>query len=117
MIDLAGLDQIIEIDDVSMTVTAQAGVNGRRLEAELNARGLMLPHYPASVEWATVGGYIAARGSGVLSTRYGKIEDLLLSLRVVDARRRPDGDRRRAAPRGRARARRSCSSAARARSA
>ena len=66
-----------------MTVTVQAGKNGRELEAELNARGLMLPHYPASVEWATVGGYIAARGSGVLSTRYGKIEDLVLSLRVA----------------------------------
>ena len=43
----------------------------------------MLPHYPASSEWATVGGYVAARGSGVLSTRYGKIEDLVLSLRVA----------------------------------
>jgi alkyldihydroxyacetonephosphate synthase len=83
VMDLTGLDKIIAIDEVSMTVTAQAGVNGRVLEAELNARGLMLPHYPASVEWATVGGYIAARGSGVLSTRYGKIEDLLLSLRVA----------------------------------
>src|ERR687898_1440419 len=83
VVDLRSLDRILEIDDTSMTVTAQAGVNGKRLEAELNARGLMLPHYPASVEWATVGGYIAARGSGVLSTRYGKIEDLLLSLRVV----------------------------------
>jgi alkyldihydroxyacetonephosphate synthase len=83
VIDLCGLDQILAIDERSMTVTAQAGVNGRRLEAELNARGLMFPHYPASVEWATVGGYIAARGSGVLSTRYGKIEDLLLSLRVA----------------------------------
>jgi alkyldihydroxyacetonephosphate synthase len=83
VIDLTALDQIIEIDETSLTVTAQAGVNGRRLEAELNTRGLMLPHYPASVEWATIGGYIAARGSGVLSTRYGKIEDLLLSLRVA----------------------------------
>src|SRR3954452_21126918 len=83
VVDLRGLDEILEVDERSMTVTAQAGVNGRRLEAELNARGLMLPHYPASVEWATVGGYIAARGSGVLSTRYGKIEDLLLSLRVA----------------------------------
>lgn len=83
VLDLGGLDEIIAIDDVAMTVTAQAGVNGKRLEAELNACGLMLPHYPGSVEWATVGGYIAARGSGVLSTRYGKIEDLLLSLRVV----------------------------------
>jgi alkyldihydroxyacetonephosphate synthase len=83
VIDLRTLDEVIEVDERSLTVTVQAGKNGRELEAELNARGLMLPHYPASVEWATVGGYIAARGSGVLSTRYGKIEDLLLSLRVA----------------------------------
>ena len=83
LLDLSGLDRIVEIDERSLTVTAEAGVNGRRLERELNERGLMLPHYPASAEWATVGGYIAARGSGVLSTRYGKIEDLVLSLRVV----------------------------------
>jgi alkyldihydroxyacetonephosphate synthase len=83
VIDVRSLDEVIEIDETSMTVTVQAGKNGRELEAELNARGLMLPHYPASVEWATVGGYIAARGSGVLSTRYGKIEDLVLSMRVA----------------------------------
>ena len=83
LLDLRSLDSVLDIDETSMTVTAQAGVNGRRLEAELNSRGLMFPHYPASVEWATVGGYIAARGSGVLSTRYGKIEDLLLNLRVA----------------------------------
>ena len=83
VVDLTGLDRIVEIDERSYTVTCEAGVNGDRLERELNARGLMLPHYPASSEWATVGGYVAARGSGVLSTRYGKIEDLLLSLRVV----------------------------------
>src|ERR1700754_2105067 len=83
VIDLRSLDEVIEIDEISMTVTVQDGKNGRELEAELNARGLMLPHYPASVEWATVGGYIAARGSGVLSPPYGKIEDLVLSLRVA----------------------------------
>ena len=83
VIDLRGLDEIVEIDERSLTVTAQAGVNGQTLERALNARGLMLPHYPASSEWATVGGYVAARGSGVLSTRYGKIEDLVLSLRVA----------------------------------
>lgn len=88
VLDLRSLDQVVEIDEVSLTVTAQAGVNGRRLERTLNERGLMLPHYPAAAEWATVGGYVAARGSGVLSTRYGKIEDLVLSLRVVT----PTGD-------------------------
>ena len=61
----------------------------------------MLPHYPASSEWATVGGYVAARGSGVLSTRYGKIEDLVLSLRVALADGRADRHRRRPAPRRR----------------
>src|ERR687891_631330 len=83
VLDLSSLDRVLDVDEISMTVTAQAGVNGRRLEDELNSRGLMLPHYPASVDLATVGGYIAARGSGVLSTRYGKIEDLLLNLRVA----------------------------------
>src|SRR3954449_5076111 len=83
VVDLSALNRIIEIDERSMSVTAQAGVNGRELERALNERGLMLPHYPASSEWATVGGYVAARGSGVLSTRYGKIEDLVLSLRVA----------------------------------
>jgi alkyldihydroxyacetonephosphate synthase len=83
VIDLRTLNRIVEIDERSLTVTAQAGVNGSELERVLNARGLMFPHYPASSEWATVGGYVAARGSGVLSTRYGKIEDLVLSLRVA----------------------------------
>src|SRR3954468_2661359 len=83
VVALRGLDRIVEIDERSLTVTAEAGVNGRTLERTLNERGLMLPHYPASAEWATVGGYIAARGSGVLSTRYGKIEDLVVALRVA----------------------------------
>ena len=83
VLDLTGLDRIVDVDETSMTVTAEAGVGGLRLEQELNERGLMLPHYPASVDLATVGGYVAARGSGVLSTRYGKIEDLLLAVRVV----------------------------------
>jgi alkyldihydroxyacetonephosphate synthase len=83
VLDLTRLDRVVEVDEESLTVTAEAGLNGLRLEQALNERGLMLPHYPASVDLATVGGYVAARGSGVLSTRYGKIEDLVLALRVV----------------------------------
>jgi alkyldihydroxyacetonephosphate synthase len=83
LLDLTRLDRIVVVDEESLTVTAEAGVKGDALERALNERGLMLPHYPASVDLATVGGYVAARGSGVLSTRYGKIEDLVLSLRVA----------------------------------
>jgi len=55
----------------------------RDFETDLNAQGLSFTHYPASAEWATIGGSIAARGSGVLSSKYGKIEDHILSLEFV----------------------------------
>jgi alkyldihydroxyacetonephosphate synthase len=83
ILDLKSLNAVISVNTENYTVRAQAGKNGAELEAELNALGLMCPHYPASAEWATVGGYVAALGSGVLSTRYGKIEDLIVSLRAV----------------------------------
>ena len=117
VIDVGAMDRVIEIDEVSLTATVEAGLNGRDFERLLNERGLSFPHYPASAEWASVGGYVAARGSGVLSSRYGKIEDQLISLRVVTPDRRRHRHGPRAAPRRRPRARRSSSSARRARSA
>jgi len=83
MLDMKKMDRILKIDDQSFTVTAQPGINGQRLEDALNARGLTLAHYPASQYGATLGGYLAARGSGTLSTKYGKAEDMVLSLEVV----------------------------------
>ena len=85
VVDVSAMDRVIEIDDESLTATVEAGLNGRAFERLLNARGLSFPHFPASAEWASVGGYVAARGSGVLSSRYGKIEDQVASLRVVTA--------------------------------
>ena len=40
-----------------------------------------------SITCSTVGGWVAARGAGQLSGRYGKIEDMVLALEVV----LPDG--------------------------
>lgn len=83
ILDLKKLNRLIRIDEESLTVTAQAGVHGQTLERECNKRGLTLAHYPASQFGATVGGYVAARGSGTLSTKYGKAEDMVLSLEIV----------------------------------
>jgi alkyldihydroxyacetonephosphate synthase len=82
-LDLKRLNRIIEINDIAGTVTAQAGINGYELESSLNAAGWTLPHYPASVHSATLGGYLAPRGSGTISTKYGKAEDMVLSMQVV----------------------------------
>ncbi len=83
ILDLKRMNQILEINETAGTVRAQAGINGFDLETALNARGWTLPHYPASVHSATLGGYLACRGSGTVSTKYGKAEDMVLSLQVV----------------------------------
>jgi alkyldihydroxyacetonephosphate synthase len=83
MLDLKRMKKILRIDEKSLTVTAQTGINGQHLEWELNRHGLTLAHYPASQYGATLGGYLAARGSGTLSTKYGKAEEMVLSLEVV----------------------------------
>ena len=37
---------------------------------------IRLQHLPASISCSTIGGFLAHRGTGVLSTKYGKIEDI-----------------------------------------
>jgi alkyldihydroxyacetonephosphate synthase len=83
VLDTSGLDQIVELDERSQTVRVQGGVHGLELEEWLNERDYTFPHFPASVHLARVGGYLAAKGSGVLSTKYGKIEDLVMSMEVA----------------------------------
>lgn len=83
VLDLRGMDRIRHIDWKSLTCTVDAGLSCRDFEVLLNAQGLSFTHYPSSQEWATIGGSIAARGSGVLSTKYGKIEDHILSIEWV----------------------------------
>jgi alkyldihydroxyacetonephosphate synthase len=88
VVDTKRLDKIIEIDEKSLTVTAQAGINGTQLEWALNEKGLTFPHYQASTNCATLGGNLAPRGSGTISTKYGKAEDMVLSMQIV----LPNGD-------------------------
>ena len=83
-LDLTRLNDIVDIDEKSLIVTTGAGIDGPTLEAKLNDKGLTLAHYPGSYHLgATIGGFIAARGSGVVSTKYGKAENQVLQLEVV----------------------------------
>ncbi|MBI3017705.1 MAG: FAD-binding oxidoreductase [Deltaproteobacteria bacterium] len=82
-LDLRGLNKILEIDENSSTVRAQAGILGPDLEDVLNKKGFTLNHFPASFHISTLGGWISTRASGQLSTGFGSIEDILLALKVV----------------------------------
>jgi alkyldihydroxyacetonephosphate synthase len=82
-LDLTGLDRVLDVDTVSGTVSVEAGVFGPDLERAVAANGWTVGHFPQSFALATVGGWIACRGAGQYSNRYGKIEDIVRSLSVV----------------------------------
>ncbi len=83
VLDTTALVAPLEIDDESMVLDVAPGTFGDHLELELRSRGLTLGHWPQSVALSTVGGWLACRGAGQLSNRYGKIEDMVLGLDVV----------------------------------
>jgi alkyldihydroxyacetonephosphate synthase len=83
IVDLKRMDATSHFDPDAGTVTVGAGMLGQRLEEFLNARGFTLGHFPSSIACSTVGGWVATRSAGQLSSRYGKIEDMVLGLTAV----------------------------------
>ena len=79
-LDLTSLDGLIGVDETSLTADVRAGMFGPDLEAALGrvGSGYTLGHWPQSMDLSTVGGWLACRGAGQYSTRYGKIEDMVV---------------------------------------
>jgi alkyldihydroxyacetonephosphate synthase len=82
-VDLARLDQVLEIDPVSRAARIQAGIFGPRLEDALRPHDLTLRHFPQSFAFSTLGGWLATRAGGHYATLHTHIDDLVESLRVV----------------------------------
>ncbi|MGM0366908.1 MAG: FAD-binding oxidoreductase [Actinomycetota bacterium] len=83
IMDMKKMNRVLEIDKKSMTVEAETGILMQNLEWELEKHGLSTMHIPASIFCSTLGGFLAHRGTGVLSTKYGKMEDMVVSMEVV----------------------------------
>jgi alkyldihydroxyacetonephosphate synthase len=85
-LDLTGLNGVVDIDDASLLVDVKAGTFGEPFEYTLRfEHSLTLGHWPQSMALSTVGGWIACRSAGQYSTRYGKIEDMVVGLEVAMA--------------------------------
>jgi alkyldihydroxyacetonephosphate synthase len=82
-LDVTGLNRLVEVDEVSGTARVEAGIFGPDLDAALVPHGFTVGHLPQSFNLATVGGWIASRGAGQYSNRYGTIEDLVRGMTVV----------------------------------
>ncbi|MEO7837206.1 MAG: FAD-binding oxidoreductase [Acidimicrobiales bacterium] len=83
-LDLCGLSGVRSVDDASLLVDVAAGTGGDVLENHLRRHhGLTTGHWPQSMALSTVGGWAACRSAGQYSTRYGKIEDMVVGLEVA----------------------------------
>jgi alkyldihydroxyacetonephosphate synthase len=82
-LDLCGVSGLADVDDDSLVADIRAGTFGPDVEAGLRQRRLTLGHWPQSMDLSTVGGWLACRGAGQYSNRYGKIEDMVTGLEVV----------------------------------
>ena len=83
VLDLSQMTHLLDINETNLTVTVESGIKGDYLEYLLNERGYTLNHSPQSLDRSTAGGWVATRATGQFSSRYGGIEDALVSAEIV----------------------------------
>jgi alkyldihydroxyacetonephosphate synthase len=84
-VDMRRMNRILWIDRENMMASIQAGAVGRHIMADLKKYGVTMGHEPDSVEFSTLGGWIATNASGMKKNKYGNIEDLVLDVTVATA--------------------------------
>jgi alkyldihydroxyacetonephosphate synthase len=82
-LDMRRLRRVLAVDRLSCTARIETGIFGPDLEQQLGAYGVTLGHFPDSFLHSTLGGWIATRSAGMQSDRYGKIEDMVVAVRMV----------------------------------
>ncbi len=85
-LDFKRMRRVLRLDQDRLFADVEAGIIGIHLENHLRRHGLTLGHFPSSIICSSLGGWVVGRSAGQFSSRYGKIEDMVLSLRAVDGR-------------------------------
>jgi alkyldihydroxyacetonephosphate synthase len=82
-LDVRRMDALLGLDEVSRLAELEPGLRGPQAEALLEERGYTIGHFPQSFEYASLGGFAAARSSGQASAGYGRFDELVMGLRVA----------------------------------
>lgn len=84
-IDMRRMNRILWIDKENMMACIEAGAVGRHIMSQLTIYGVSMGHEPDSVEFSTLGGWIATNASGMKKNKYGNIEDIVVDITVAAA--------------------------------
>uniref|UniRef100_A0A7N6FDC9 Alkylglycerone-phosphate synthase n=1 Tax=Anabas testudineus TaxID=64144 RepID=A0A7N6FDC9_ANATE len=82
-LDTSQMNRILWIDEKNLTAHVEAGIVGQDLERLLNESGYCTGHEPDSMEFSSLGGWVATRASGMKKNIYGNIEDLVVHVKMV----------------------------------
>ncbi|MCG7422530.1 FAD-binding protein [Micrococcus sp. ACRRV] len=83
VLDLSGMDRILEVAPEDRVAVVEPGVLNGALNRALEPHGLWWAPDPASKEISTVGGNIAMNAGGLLCAKYGVTREAVLGLAVV----------------------------------
>jgi len=87
-IDMTSMNKLIEVNEESLTVTAEAGMHWGELFYKLAKRGWTPGFRIHSLGTATLGGSVALCANGATGARYGLLGEQIISLQVI----LPNGD-------------------------
>ncbi|MGD9395412.1 MAG: FAD-binding oxidoreductase [Candidatus Thorarchaeota archaeon] len=88
VVEMTRMNEIYNIDREAMAIEVGSGIIWGKLLEDLEDEGLTVAAYPSSAPSSTVGGWVAAGGSGIGSTKYGGIKEQVVDMEVV----LPDGE-------------------------
>jgi glycolate oxidase len=83
MLDLRGMNQILEVNPEARTARVQTGVINSDLQQQLAPHGLVFSPDPVSAHLATIGGNIIENAGGPHALKYGVTYNHILSAEVV----------------------------------
>ena len=85
-VDMRLMNQVLWVDETNGLANVQAGITGVDLVRQMKERGYTIGHEPDSIEFSTLGGWIATKASGMKRNRYGNIEDIVRDVRAIGSK-------------------------------
>lgn len=83
VLDMTQMNRLLWLNKENLTACFEVGIVGQDIERALGEEGLTMGHEPDSIEFSTLGGWIATRASGMKKNTYGNIEDLVIRIKMV----------------------------------